>query len=38
MMIAFIIRVEDMIVVANNISEFKRVDGLYIENQAVKKI
>ena len=32
MIIVFITRAENMIVETNNIFEFKRVDGLYIEN------
>lgn len=37
MMIASIARAKDMIVVTNNTSEFERVDGLHVENWAVKK-
>lgn len=37
MMIASIARAKDMVVVTNNTSEFERVDGLHVENWAVKK-
>lgn len=32
MIIVFITRAKDMVVVTNNTSEFERVDGLHVEN------